>query len=173
VKNKKAPADTSSEDAKEYATRLERAKRQSTLQVLFKVARLLDETAVARLAAKHRYPELRRSHTSLLPHIALEGTRITDLSLRLGITKQAVSQLVDDLERLGVLVRAPDPDDARARRVLFTERGRQGLLEGLQVLQELEAELARHIGRTRMGGLREALLALLERLEREPSPAEK
>jgi DNA-binding MarR family transcriptional regulator len=161
------------QDATDYVTRLERAKRQSTLQILFKVARLVDEAAIARVAAKHRYPKLRRSHTSLLPHIALEGTRITDLAQSLGITKQAVSQLVDDLEQLGVLARTTDPDDARARRVVFTERGRQGLLEGLQVLQDLEAELGRHIGKGRMEGLREALLALLERLEPQGSAGEK
>ena len=165
MKITKAPAAPVSGAGRDYAARLEQAKRQSTFQVLFKVARLLDETAVARFAAKQQRPELRRSHTSLLPHIALEGTRITELSQRLGITKQAVSQLVDDLEQLGVLARVPDPDDLRARRVVFTERGRQGLLEGLQVLQELEAEAARDIGKQRMAGLREALLALLAKLE--------
>jgi len=164
VKITKPPAPVNGA-GRDYAARLDHAKHQSTFQVLFKVARLLDETAVARFAAKHQRPELRRSHTSLLPHIALEGTRITELSQRLGITKQAVSQLVDDLEQLGVLARVPDPDDLRARRVVFTERGRQGLLEGLQVLQELEAEAARDIGKQRMAGLREALLALLAKLE--------
>ena len=173
MKKPKAPPDSLSEGAKEYASRLEGAKRQSTLQVLFKVARLLDETALARVAAKRRYPELRRSHMSLLPHIALAGTRITDLSESLGITKQAVSQLVDDLERLGVLARTPDPDDARARRVVFTERGREGLLEGLRVLQDLEGELARHIGKGRMDDLRTGLLALLDKLEPRDLSAEK
>jgi hypothetical protein len=47
-------------------------------------------------------PRLRRSHTSLLPHIDLGGTRVTDLAERLGVSKQAASQLVDDLEAIGV-----------------------------------------------------------------------
>lgn len=148
-----------------YARELEHQKRASTLQVLFKVARLLDELAVARLASRHQAPRLRRSHTSLLPHIALEGTRITELAERLGISKQAVSQLVDDLEAIGVLARIADPDDARARRVVFTERGRAGLLEGLAVLSDLERELARKVGATEMANLRQALLLLLDYLE--------
>jgi DNA-binding MarR family transcriptional regulator len=147
-----------------FRARLAAEKRQSTLQVLFKVARLLDESALERLAARSGGLKLRRSHTSLLPHIALEGTRITDLAEKLGITKQAVSQLIDELESFGVVTRVPDPEDARARRVIFTERGRAGLFEGLAVLFELEQELATWIGDARMKQLRAALLRIHDKL---------
>jgi DNA-binding MarR family transcriptional regulator len=148
-----------------FRARLEAAKQQSTLQLLFKASRLLDERALQTIAARPAGPRLRRSHTSLFPHIELGGTRITDLAERLGVTKQAVSQLVDELEALGVLARIPDPDDARARRVTFTQRGRKGLLEGLQVLRALELELATAIGAKRMRQFRAALLAILEHVE--------
>jgi DNA-binding MarR family transcriptional regulator len=144
----------------EFRRQLDSAKRASTLQVLFKVARLLDELALARIAEREGAPRLRRSHTSLFPHIDLDGTRMSDLAERLGVTKQAVSQLVDDLEALGVVARVPDPDDARARRVIFTERGRAGFFSGLATLRELEAELSSSIGEKRMAQLRAALLAI-------------
>lgn len=152
-----------------YRATLEQAKRASTLQLLFRAARLLDEEALRRVAARPGRPRLRRAHTSLFPHVDLEGTRITDLASRLGVTKQAVSQLVTELEELGVLERAPDPDDARARLVRFTELGRAGLLDGLGLLRELEAECARELGERRMSELRRALLALVERAERGPT----
>ena len=135
------------------------------MQVLFKVARLLDELALERVGEPggHR---LRRSHTLLLPHIALEGTRMSELAERLGVSKQAVTQLVDELESFGVVEREHDPDDARARRVVFTPRGRQAMLEGLVTLRELEEELSRSIGKALMQALREALLAIHDRLER-------
>ena len=163
-RKKNAAPPPANSDAR-YRVELERTKRASTLQVLFKVARLVDELAIARAAARDGAPKLRRSHTSLLPHIALEGTRITDIADRLGISKQAVSQLVDDLEAHGVLARTPDPEDARARRVVFTERGRAALLDGLRVLSNLEAEFAKQIGADHMANLREALLLLLDHLE--------
>jgi DNA-binding MarR family transcriptional regulator len=59
------------------------------------------------------------------------------------VTKQAVSQLVDDLEAMEVLERVVDPDDARARRVRFTSRGRAGLLDGLAVLGARAGRAAR------------------------------
>jgi DNA-binding MarR family transcriptional regulator len=147
-----------------FRERLEQAKRISTLQVLFKVARLLDEAALARVAENQAGPRLRRSHMSLLPHIALEGTRSTELADKLGISKQAVSKLVDELVELGVLARLSDPDDARARRVAFTKRGRAGFFEGLAVLQQLEAELLELLGEERLGQLRSALLDIHDQL---------
>jgi MarR family transcriptional regulator, temperature-dependent positive regulator of motility len=149
-----------------FRAQLDDAKRASTLQVLFKVARQLDELALGRAGEQAGY-RLRRSHTLLLPHIALEGTRMSDLAERLGVSKQAITQLVDELEGFGVVERVPDPDDARVRRVLFTPRGRQALLEGLVTLRDLEEELSRAIGKALMTALREALLAIHDRLERE------
>lgn len=140
-------------------------KHESSIQILFKVARLLDEEARRRVARRTGQVSIRRSHTALLPHLDLEGTRITDLAERMGISKQAVSQLVDDLEAAGVLAREPDPADARAKRVVFTERGRAGLLDGLRVLRALEQELAERIGNKSMASLRATLLAILADLE--------
>jgi DNA-binding MarR family transcriptional regulator len=147
-----------------YRARLEQAKSESTLQLLFKAARLLDERALERSAQRSGRPRLRRSHTSLLPHIDLEGTRITDLAERLGVSKQAASQLVDDLEQLGVLAREPDPDDARAKRVVFTQLGRDGLLDGLALLRDMERELARATSAETMAQLHRALVAVLATL---------
>ncbi|MDB4976710.1 MAG: transcriptional regulator, MarR family [Myxococcaceae bacterium] len=156
---------SSTPSEQEFRQRLAAEKHASTLQLLFKAARLLDEQALARVAAQQGAVRLRRSHMSLLPHLALEGTRITELAERLGISKQAVSQLVDDLEGFGVVERVPDPDDARARRVAFTRRGRAGFFEGLAILQTLEQELATAIGEKPMAQLRSGLLAILAQVD--------
>ena len=143
---------------------LERGKRASLLQHLFRLARLLDEAAVARVGDAGA-PRLRTSHTALLPHLDLEGTRLVDLAARMGISKQAVGQLVDDLESMGVVERIPDPEDGRARRVRFTRRGFHALLQGLGVLEQLEQELAGVIGRQRVDRLREGVEAALRAVE--------
>jgi DNA-binding MarR family transcriptional regulator len=152
-----------------YLRNLEAAKQASTLQLLFKAARLVDEEAVRRVAAVEGAPRLRRSHTALLPHIDLEGTRISELAHRLGVSKQAVSELIDDLEAAGVVKRSTDPDDARARRVALTPRGRQGLLDGLAVLRRFEQELAVAVGSRTMQELHSALERVLTHLSGEKS----
>lgn len=143
---------------------LERRKRGSLLQELFRLARLLDETAVARVA-RSGSPRLRTSHTALLPHLDLEGTRLVDLAARVGTSKQAVGQLVDDLQAMGVVERVPDPDDGRARRIRFTRAGFQALLHGLGVLEQLERDLATAIGRPRVEQLRDGVEAALRAVE--------
>ena len=151
-----------------YRVRLDHAKNASTLQLLFKAARLIDEEALRRVGERPGRPRLRRSHTTLFPHIDLEGTRVTDLAERVGVTKQAVSQLVDDLEAMAVLERVVDPDDARARRVCFTSLGRAGLLDGLAVLGALEDEYAAKVGSGRMKQLRRTLVSLIDQIEGPP-----
>ncbi|WP_149823337.1 MarR family winged helix-turn-helix transcriptional regulator [Streptomyces tailanensis] len=51
------------------------------------------------------------------------GATVTDLATHLGVTKQAASQLVEELVRKGYVERRPHPGDARARLVVLTERG--------------------------------------------------
>lgn len=147
-------------DAEDYAGRLEAEKARSTVQLLFKAARLLNERAIERVRAKTNRP-LRIAHTSLLPHVDLEGTRLTELASRLGVTKQAAGQLVDELVEMGLLERVADPDDARAKLVRFSKRGRAGILEGLAVLAEIGADIGRLVGPAKMQSLHEVLTAVV------------
>jgi DNA-binding MarR family transcriptional regulator len=137
--------------------------------LLFRTARILNEVGVARVRGEFGVPGLKASHMAVLPHLDLAGTRATTLAKRMGITKQAVGQLLDEIEALGVIERAPDPADGRARIVRFTERGRAGLLVGLGVLAEIERDLAARVGEDRIGRMKADLLVLLpvvEALER-------
>lgn len=144
----------------DFPAQLEAAKRASTVQLLFKAARLLNDEAIAAAAAHVDGPAVRASHTALLPHIDLDGTRTTVLAERVGISKQAVGQLVDDLVIHGMVERVPDPSDGRAKLVRFTPQGRSLLLHGLTVLDEVASHYADALG---PGGL-ELLHGLLLRL---------
>ncbi|CAM5228666.1 MarR family winged helix-turn-helix transcriptional regulator [Streptomyces aurantiogriseus] len=55
--------------------------------------------------------------------LARGGATVTELATHLGVTKQAASQLVDELVRKGYVERRPHPEDARARLIVLTERG--------------------------------------------------
>lgn len=157
--------------ADDYPRRLEQAKRQSLAQRLFRCARLWNEQALAEVRALSGQP-VRPAHAALFPHIDLEGTRQTELARRLGVSKQAVGQLVEELESMGMVERRPDPEDGRSRRVHFTARGREGLLHGLGLLAQMEAELGAELGAERLEAVGEGLDALEAALERRAlSPA--
>jgi DNA-binding MarR family transcriptional regulator len=53
--------------------------------------------------------------------------RVTDLAGRLGIDTPAVTRKAQQLERLGLVSRAPDADDARASQLRLTPEGRRVL----------------------------------------------
>lgn len=137
----------------------EQRKRGSVVQQLLKVARRLDEVAVSRVRARHGAEGLRTAHTRLFPHLDLQGTRLTVLAQRLGVSKQAAGQLVDELEAMGILERVPDPDDGRAKRIRFVG-GTEALAEGLAVLEGLRADLEAVLGAEAVGRLHRDLDAL-------------
>ena len=150
----------------EQKAELERAKRASLAQVLFRSARLLNERALARVRERTG-SEIRPAHTTLFPHLDLEGTRLTELARRVGISKQAVGQLVGDLEGMGWLERVPDPEDGRAKLVRFTQpKGKPSAIEGLALLGEVEQDLRRELGGDAFDQLAVLLLRLLDLLER-------
>ena len=152
---------------KDARLELEKAKKGSVAQLLFKCARLVNERTLAR-ANQLFGTELRAVHTTLFPHIDLvHGTRLTTLAERLGVSKQAAGQLVSELVDMGMLERRPDPEDGRANRICFVAKRRHGVLEGLDVLREEEEELRAAIGAGRFSALHDGLLALERVLERD------
>lgn len=152
--------------------RFEAAKRQSVGQLLFKAARLWNEAAIARVRALGE-PRLRVAHTAVFPHLDIDGgTRVTELAKRMGVSKQAAQQLVDDLQEMGLVRRDPDPADKRASRVVWTARGLEGLRHGVGVLTEMERELSGAVGPDQMDQLRVGLWALLDALERPGASAD-
>lgn len=141
------------------ADSLENAKSASVVQLLLLCARRLDELAIERMRDRRNLPGLRRAHTALIPHIDLDGTRPTEIARRVGVSKQAVGELLNELEGMGLLERVPDPSDRRAVLVRFVG-GADAILAGLAVLGELEQEIAGHVGVARVSELRRTLLLL-------------
>lgn len=102
------------------------------------------------------------AQSNLLGHLARSGTRQGVLAERSGLSKQAVQQLVDDLVAAGVLVRAPDPADKRARIVRYTPAGQAAMADGNRIKLAIEADFARQLGDRDLARLKEILARLAE-----------
>jgi DNA-binding MarR family transcriptional regulator len=79
-------------------------------------------------------------------HLALEGSRLTELAQSAGMSKQAMGDLVDQCEAWGLVTREPDPRDARARRVCFTATGLAWLKAFREAVAQAEAEFRAEVG---------------------------
>jgi DNA-binding MarR family transcriptional regulator len=86
---------------------------------------------------------------------------LRDLPGALGTSKQAVSKLVDAMVAAGYVDRDTDPDDARAKWVRLSPRGRRLLVAVEEIYAELERDWAAALGADRLTGLREDLTAVL------------
>ncbi|MEU6542192.1 MarR family winged helix-turn-helix transcriptional regulator [Streptomyces sp. NPDC046859] len=82
------------------------------------LTRRIHDSVVAR-----GFEGLRPAHGFAFARLAPDGATVTELATHLGVTKQAASQLVDEIVRKGYAERRPHPGDARARLVVLTERG--------------------------------------------------
>src|SRR5690606_25187150 len=96
-------------------------------------------------------------HGSVFRFIDPEGSRLTVLAERSGLTKQALGEVVTELERYGYVERTADPNDRRAKIIRLTDEGRKGQLAAARILKDIEQEWARHLGRDRITALRRTL----------------
>ncbi len=135
-------------------------------RLLQRAWRVFNTQAIAKLRNRG-HAGLTLAHTALLANLDLDGTRITVLAERAGMTKQSMGQLVLDLEARGYVTRTPDPTDRRATLVRFTERGGGFLRDAYAIKGEIEAEWATVLGASGLDDLR----ALLTRLIAHDPPA--
>jgi DNA-binding MarR family transcriptional regulator len=124
---------------------------------------LLDDLADSGFAEFHPrlneagHPSVRQGHGCVFRFIDEDGSRLTELAERSALTKQAVGEVVADLEHLGYVERAPDPGDGRAKLIKLTERGAQARETAVEIFAEIEREWAERYGTERVAAMRELL----------------
>ncbi len=104
---------------------------------------------------------LRPVHALLLIPLLGGGRHASSLAADLGVTRQAVAQVVATLERDGYVRRVTDPGDARAKLVCLTPRGRAALRAMRASAQGVEETWQQRLGAERLAEFREMLLTLL------------
>jgi DNA-binding MarR family transcriptional regulator len=99
--------------------------------------------ALSNLAARGH---LSASHVHITRHLAIGGSRLTELAQRANMSKQAMGKLVQQCEAWGLVARQADVRDARARRIVFTSVGLGWLQAFRQAVAQAEAELRVAVG---------------------------
>ena len=136
------------------------AERAGNLRQLFLGAsRVLNTMVVARLR-KRGHKNFTSTHLGLYSNIDLKGTRLNVLASRANMTKQAMWQLANELEKLGYVKRRVDETDKRNRIISFTNLGWKLKLDNIEVFREIEAELEAKVGKHSYKALRDTLRAL-------------
>ena len=120
------------------------ALRRFDERVLWLMARNVEvPLALSNLAARD---QVGAAHVHITRHLAVAGSRLTDLAQNAGMTKQAMGDLVNQCEAWGLVTREADPHDRRARRVVFTTAGLQWLEAFKAAVAQAESEFRQAVG---------------------------
>lgn len=106
------------------------------------------------------FDDLDTPHLAVLQFPGPDGMRPSELAARIGMSKQALNYLLGELERMGYLVREPDPDDLRSRRIRLTGRGHATVPVMRDAVRATERDWASRVGEERLEDLRATLLEL-------------
>ncbi|WP_432949559.1 MarR family winged helix-turn-helix transcriptional regulator [Kribbella sp. CA-253562] len=138
-----------------------------SLASLFAGWALADELQ-ARLAADG-FGDARFADGVVFQHLVGGPVTISVLAERLGVTQQAASKSVADLEKRGYLAREADPADARARNVVLTQRGQAVIAAARKHRAAVERQLRKALGADRVEAARVLLVEVIDHLGASPS----
>jgi DNA-binding MarR family transcriptional regulator len=94
----------------------------------------------------HGFDDLGRSDGIVMRVLHGRARTVSELSGLLEITPQGTAQIVEDMERRGYVVRRPSPDDARARLVELSGRGRAAIAAARAFHRSFETRMRRRHG---------------------------
>jgi DNA-binding MarR family transcriptional regulator len=97
------------------------------------------------------------ARANLLPHLDRGGTVQSLLPARMGVTKQAVQQFVDELVDDGILERRENPADRRSNIIGFTRKGQRILADANVVKMAIQKRYQARLGRDRFATLLQCL----------------
>lgn len=141
----------------EFTTYRELEKHAEPLTVLLETASqsfLRDLTA--RLRARG-YETVTEPHLVLFGNLDCGATHAAQIAQRMGVSRQAISKTLRELQELGFLRLEDDPGRRNQKLVVMVERGMQLALDARAELRRIEAEIADRIGTDAMAALRMAL----------------
>lgn len=89
-------------------------------------------------SVQHRgFDDISIADSELLPFLDIEGTGLSEIAERKGVSRQAIHQSVHSLVKRGYLELVPDPEDARAKIARHADKG----LRLVAAMQEIKSDM--------------------------------
>jgi DNA-binding MarR family transcriptional regulator len=107
------------------------------------------------------FRDVRPAHGFAFVRISAGDATVAEVAAHLGVTKQAASQLVEQLVQRGYVTREPDPTDRRSRRLALTPRGWECTRAAQSAAAETTATWEQQLGPEGVAALHTALHAVV------------
>lgn len=92
------------------------------------------------------HPWFAEARGNVVRHLGPRGLPQSKLVTRMGLTKQAVQQLLDELADDGMIERKPDPEDKRGKLIVLTQEGLRAVHDAEKIKIRIEKDYERLIG---------------------------
>lgn len=136
--------------------------REFGIPGLLRGARKAYGNAVRQAFTEAGFDDIPRNGAYVLARVHDDNAALPALTRQLGISKQAVSQLIDTMVTRGYLERTPDPADRRRMLLTLTPRGDAAATVSWQAAAEADEELERRLTPAGVAALRTGLITLCE-----------
>ena len=133
-----------------------------SLAGLMRVARNAYASALQGPLAESEFDDIPRDGIFAISVIAAASVSAAELGRWLGVSKQAVSQLLDTLVLRRYIARTTDIDDRRRIQLALTERGREVFAVCRRTIAQVDRKVADAVGRERLQHTRETLHAIIK-----------
>ncbi len=103
------------------------------------------------------HPDFRPKYGAVLANIDADGTRLSTLAGRAGMSRPSMVELIDELESKGYVERRPELGDRRAKLVVPTQKGMDTISTAAEAIDDLERRFQKLLGEQQYQGMRRAL----------------
>ncbi|AYB34676.1 MarR family winged helix-turn-helix transcriptional regulator [Chryseolinea soli] len=79
--------------------------------------------------AKEGFDDFKMVYMPVLMNISPDGTNNTELAFQARVTKQAMSKVAQELQKLGYIKSKADPRDKRSTTIMLTDRGKRLVIQ--------------------------------------------
>jgi DNA-binding MarR family transcriptional regulator len=131
------------------------------LPVLLGMGRQVYGAAIRDRLAEAGITDMPRTGARVIGGLARDGGYARDIASGAGVSKQAVSQLVDTLVLRGYVERVPDEEDRRRVVIRLTDRGQAAADEIRAAVESVDAALLAEVGAEGVERTRATLAALV------------
>lgn len=109
-------------------------------------------------AERDGYAEITEAMSRLCAHLAGRPVGLSELSRRLGISRQATHKLSKEIARLGFIEFIASDSDARVQLVRFTQKGWDMAESATRQLEAIETQISQAIGADKLDMLKALLV---------------
>lgn len=126
------------------------------------------ERALMQESAARGYQGLKLNWDSVFLNLDFQhGSRVVDLAHINGLTKQAMSQVVADIEAHGYVTKQDDPTDGRAKKIILTDKGKKLVRDSIESQNRVLARYEAVVGEEKLSQLKELLHDIVHRLQQQ------